>query len=401
MSEHRGRRFREEDDDEFENDVRDVDISQQIRVQRRKRARRNKLFLGFLMMSISVMIVGTIAYNILYREEVSDVLSGAFDIVGGLFLSEDEESIVTGELIEIVIPDGASTTAIAEILYENELISSVLQFRVKSRLEEYDGTFKRGTYDIDKGTNTKDIMDILQLGTVVQENKITIPEGYTVQQIAKKVEEIGFATAEEFIDEVQNGVFDYDFINDIPEDRDYRLEGYLFPNTYMVSEKSTVNDLIGIMLAEFNRVYETEMKPYLDTYEHGYTLDELVVMASIIEKEIVVVEEKPRAAGVIYNRLDAGMPLQMDATVLYAMGIVKEDVTYADLEIESPYNTYKVNGLPVGPISNPGALSLVATVNPEEHKYIYYVLEAKGQSNHVYTETYDDFLKAKEKYKNS
>lgn len=353
----------------------------EVREKRRKRNKRIRLLILSLVLLIPAFIAAKFAFE--------------------FFIEEEPAGVPTGEIVSIVIPEGSSTEGIANILKENDLIDNVLQFRIKSRLDGFDGTYQRGDYDIDTGLSNKEIMELLQTGIVLKDIKITIPEGYTVLQMAKKVEEIGFATAEEFIYEVQNGHFNYDFIDDIPDDRDYRLEGYLSPNTYLVTEDNTAYELINLMLAEFNRVYEKEMKPYLETYKLDYTLDELVIMASIIEKEIVVAEEKPRAAGVIYNRLDLGMPLQMDATVLYAMGIVKEDITYTDLEIDSPYNTYLVSGLPIGPISNPGSLALVATVNYEEHDYVYYVLEAKGKSNHVYTETYSEFLKAKEKYKNS
>lgn len=400
-----GRRFREDDtldneqnNQEFNNqdnnqeqndrkeyvavqEPRDVRQRSEIRSKKRKRGKFLRGFIFFLCLLLPIFFVSMFAFKFVFEEE--------------------EYGILTGELVDVNIPDGATTQIIGDILLENELIPNVLQFRIRSRIGGFDGTYKRGDYKIDTGLSSNEIMQLLQTGVVLEDIRITIPEGYSVSQMAKKVEEIGFATAEEFIDEVQNGVFNYDFINDIPDDRDFRLEGYLFPNTYMVTEKNDVHDLINLMLAEFNRVYTEEMMPFLETYPFEYTLDELVVMASIIEKEIVVAEEKPIAAGVIYNRLDAGMPLQMDATVLYAMGIVKEDVTYADLEIDSPYNTYKINGLPIGPISNPGELSLVATVNPENHNYIYYVLEARGQSNHVYTETYNEFLAAKNKYKNS
>ncbi|WP_317856112.1 endolytic transglycosylase MltG [Chakrabartyella piscis] len=310
-----------------------------------------------------------------------------------------KETVLTGIEVEIVIPEGASTIAIAEILKENQLINDTWIFRIKSRIDGYDGTFKQGTYHIDTGLTSEEIMEMLQNGVVYDGDvKFTIPEGYNTLQIAEKLESEGICTTEEFIAAANEDVYDYDFLEGLP-DRDYRLEGYLFPNTYYITDDATAYDVVTVMLDGFDAMYN---EAYRELVAQGeYTLDEYVTMASIIEKEIAVADERAIASGVIRNRLESGMPLQMDATVLYAMGIIKEDVTYTDLEVDSPYNTYKVTGLPIGPISNPGASSFEAALYPEDHNYIYYVVEAKGQSNHLYFENYDDFLVAKNNYQNS
>jgi len=322
----------------------------------------------------------------------------SFGLFKSFMQSSVEEPVLTGETVTVTIPEGASTADIAKILKENKLIKSTLSFRVSSRLDGFDGTYRQGTYEIDKGLNTTQIMELLQTGVVLDEMKITIPEGFTTKQIAAKAEEKGICTAEEFINECNTGTFEFDFLKDLP-DREFKLEGYLFPDTYFIKEETTAHQLIQAMLKRFEQMYTKEYQNAVEA--SGHTLDELVTIASIIEKEIKVDEERPRAAGVIYNRLKDGMPLQVDATVLYAMGIVKEDISTVDLQVDSPYNTYKVKGLPVGPISNPGELSFKAALYPEDNKYIYYVVEAKGKDNHVFCETYEDFLKAKEKYKAS
>lgn len=309
------------------------------------------------------------------------------------------ETVLTGIEVEVVIPEGASTIAIAEILKENQLINDTWIFRIKSRIDGYDGTFQQGTYLIDTGLTSEEIMVMLQTGVVYNGDvKFTIPEGYTTVQIAEKLEEEGICTAAEFVAAANEDVYEYDFLEGIPE-REYRLEGYLFPNTYYVLEDATAYDVVEVMLDGFDAMYN---EAYRELVAEGeYTLDEYVTMASIIEKEIAVADERATASGVIRNRLESGMMLQMDATVLYAMGIVKEDVTYTDLEVDSPYNTYKVTGLPLGPISNPGASSFEAALFPEDNDFIYYVVEARGQSNHLYFENYDDFLVAKNNYLNS
>ncbi|MDD3394587.1 MAG: endolytic transglycosylase MltG [Anaerotignum sp.] len=322
----------------------------------------------------------------------------SFGMSKNFMMSSVEEPILTGEAVSVTIPEGASTADIAAILKENKLIKNTFTFRLSSKLDGFDGTYQQGTYAIDTGLNQTQIMQLLQTGVVFDDVKFTIPEGYTTQQIAAKAEEIGVCTEEEFIEECNTGSFDFEFVKNLP-DREFKLEGYLFPDTYYVKEETTAHDLIQAMLKRFEQMYTTEYQDAVAA--SGYTLDEMVTIASVIEKEIKVDEERPRAAGVIYNRLKEDMPLQVDATVLYAMGIVKEDITTVDLQVDSPYNTYKVTGLPIGPISNPGELSFKAALYPEENNYIYYVVEAKGQNNHIFCETYEEFLKAKENYKAS
>ena len=200
-------------------------------------------------------------------------------------------------------------------------------------------------------------MELLQSGKIAVNLKITIPEGYTVKQIAAKVAETELCTADEFIEECNKGNFSYDFLKDLP-DREYQQA----------------------------------------VADSGYTLDEIVTIASMIEKEIKVESERPTAAGVIYNRLKDNMSLGIDATVLYAVGKTGGELTSADLETDSPYNTRKNKGLPLGPIANPGESSFKAALYPEDNSYLYYVVEAVGKDNHVYCETYDEFLAAKRAY---
>ncbi|MFI3173751.1 MAG: endolytic transglycosylase MltG [Bacillota bacterium] len=376
MSKNRREQYNDNDDDDEYEYVSDI---------RKRRAK--KFFFKLLSFFFTIALLAA-------------AMGGGFYFSRTYLFPEESAVVLTGDTVDITIPAGASTESIATILHNANLIPNVLMFRIQSRLDGFDGTYQQGSYQVDRGLTMSQIMELLQTGVVMQEGEwITIPEGYTTLQIASKVEEMGIASAEEFVAATKTGnfKFEYEFLADTP-DREMPLEGYLFPQTYLLQEGDTVETLIHLMLQEFQRVYETDMKPLLDSSGLPYTLDEFVTMASIVEKEIVVTAERSRAAGVIYNRLNRGMPLQMDATVLYAMGIVKEDVTYADLEFDSPYNTYKVPALPIGPISNPGKESLLAVVQPESHNYLYYVLEKRGSSNHVYTETYDEFLTAKNNY---
>ena len=319
----------------------------------------------------------------------------SFTFMNHLMNPPEEEVELSGQTVTITIPEGAGTEDIAKILKENKLIHSVFSFKLTSKLEGFDGTYKQGTYEVDTGLTKRQIMELLQSGKVAADLKVTIPEGYNVKQIAAKVAETEVCTAEEFIEECNNGTFDYDFLKDLP-DREYKLEGYLFPDTYFLHESMTAHDIIDAMLARFDQMYTEEYQKAVA--DSGYSLDEIVTIASMIEKEIKVEEERPTAAGVIYNRLDENMSLGIDATVLYAVGKTSGELTSADLDIDSPYNTRKNTGLPLGPIANPGEASFKAALYPEEHKYLYYVVEAVGKDNHVYCETYDEFLNAKAAY---
>lgn len=359
-------------------------------LERKKRQKKKKRWKSFLfVLFILLLCIG--------------LCVGAFQFFRSVMMpSEPEIGANLGEEISITIPQGATTSDIADILKENGLIRSTFKFKLESKLNDYDGTYQQGTYTLNQGMTHQQIMEMLQTGGNVDESyRLLIPEGFTTQEIADRLEEQGIMTAQEFINEANQGTFDYAFLEDLPvsEERKYRLEGYLFPDTYLLYEGVTAHEIIDKMLQRFDEIYTQQMRDAVA--QSGYTLDEIVTMASIIEAEIQVPEERKIASGVIRNRLNAGMKLQMDATVLYAQGVTKEDVTYSDLEYDSPYNTYQVDGLPIGPISNPGAAALEAAIYPDENNYMYYVLEAQGSGNHIYTETYEEFLQAKENYKAS
>ena len=352
--------------------------SQRNQAQRKRKRKQQKLF-RLLVVLVLAVIIGVVCFR----------------LGEGLMGSSSAEVNLTGETVMVTIPEGAGTSEIADILKENKLIGSKLSFRISSRINGYDGTFKQGTYEIDTGLTQIQIMDLLQSGEVATDNKITIPEGYNTRQIAAKAEKLGICTAQEFIEEANTGVFEYDFLEGLP-DREYRLEGYLFPDTYFLTENMTAHDLIDMMLSRFEQMYTVEYQNAVAS--SGYTLDEIVTIASMVEKEITVDEERARAAGVIYNRLDEDMSLGIDATVLYAVGRDSGSLTQEELQTDSPYNTRLNKGLPLGPISNPGEASFRAAVMPENNNYLYYVLEGEGQSNHIFCETYDQFLEAKANY---
>ena len=313
------------------------------------------------------------------------------------YVNSSQEIEIQAESAHIEIPEGASTKDIAEILNNAGLIGNEFIFRLQSKLQGYDGTYIQGKYDIPIGSSAEEIMNILQNGPQVDESRrVTIPEGFTSNRIAELLDEKGIVTYDEFINEMNTGNFDYDFLKEIPK-RDYYLEGYLFPATYDFANDATAHDVICQMLDRFQIAYDNILK----NNSSNYTSDELVTVASMVEAEIQVPEERPIAAKVIYNRLDAGMKLQIDSTVQYANNTRNEVVTYNDLDVDSPYNTYIYEGLPIGPICNPGEAALEAAASPDDNNYIYYVLKERGSGEHFFTDNYDEFLAAKESYQNS
>lgn len=359
------------------------------REKRRKKRQQRKRIRKILISFIVIVIVCAIGIGLYYITR---------DFIFAPKTNTESQNL-DGEDITITIPSGATTKQIAEILKEKGLIQSVLKFRMDSKKNQFDGTYKQGTYTVNTDMTPIQMMELFQQGGAMDERlKLVVPEGFTTAEIATRLEEKGIMTADDFINEANTGDFDFDFVKDLPE-RENRLEGYLFPDTYFLSESMTAHELIQKMLNRFSEIYEEKSGNMKS--ESTYSMDEIVTIASIIEAEIQVPEERKRAAGVIYNRLNLDMPLQMDATVLYAMGITKEDVLEKDLEVDSPYNTYQNKGLPIGPICSPGAASLAAALSPEENNYLYYVLEEKGKGNHIYTEDYESFLQAKERYKTS
>lgn len=354
---------------------------------KKKKSKGKLVYFAYLIFAIVVCIIILKAVNFAF--------SAGKNITGSSSDKSQQEAI--GEDVKVIIPEGASTKEIAEILYKNDLIDSVVMFRLTSKNGDYDGKYRQGDYLIAKGTEDEEIMKILQSGAVYSDGvKVTVPEGYTAKKIAEKLEGAGVVTATEFLDEMNNGTFDYDFLKNVPV-RDNYLEGYLFPATYEIKAGATAHDIIVQFLDRFEIAYNNVLKGK-DT---DYTIDEIVTVASMIESEIQVDGERAVAAGVIYNRLKTDMALGIDSTVQYALSTRNEVVTTTDLEVDSPYNTYKYKGLPLGPISNPGEAALEAAANPDENNYYYYVVKERGSGEHVFTETYDEFLNAKQAYKNS
>lgn len=286
------------------------------------------------------------------------------------------------------ISEGESVSRIADILKDNGLISSKVLF--KTKVDDTEGYLKPGQYTIKKGTSAEEIIRILKAGA--EENiVVTIPEGYSVEMIAKTVSKSGLCTEEEFLKASNTLDYDYEFLKNLNPNGKYKLQGFLYPNTYYFVKGMTAQEMVAVMLGEFQKQMENA----------GVTTDNLykkVTIASLLQREAKVHSEKPIIAGVIYNRLKEDMLLQIDASVVYGVTDGMYDITAVynnHLKSDSPYNLYKFKGLPPGPISNPDIESVVAAQNPQKHDYLYYRTdENKKDGTHIFTKTFNEHLNA-------
>lgn len=289
---------------------------------------------------------------------------------------------------QITVPAGASTEQIASLLGEAGLVRHELWFRLFSKLGGHDGQYLQGVFLVPEGAGYGKIFDILKNPPVPQDVvKVTIPEGFELRQIADKLEEAGLIDREAFYQEVENGVFDYAFLKGLPK-RENRLEGYLFPDTYQFSKQEGERAIIEKMLARFDEVYNETYR--LRAKELNMTDDEVITLASVIEREAQGDADRKKVAGVFANRLkNAQYPyLESCATVQYILKERKAVLTVADTKIDSPYNTYQNPGLPAGPIASPGQKSIEAALYPEQHDYLFFVMDSSGK--HRFAKTFSE-----------
>ncbi|MCI1943820.1 endolytic transglycosylase MltG [Clostridium luticellarii] len=266
---------------------------------------------------------------------------------------------------------------------------SMLKWYIGRHFEN--STLKPGRYSFSKDISLNDFVFYLKSG--IKDNrpvKVIIPEGYDIEQVGSLLEKKGVISSSDFIKSCREYKLP-DFVKKDPKRR-YALEGYLFPDTYSLLKGSSGSHIIQVMLTRFSQVMDEIQK---DTGKQikSQNVDKIITMASIVEKEVEKPEERGKAASVFYNRLNRNMKLQSCATVLYALGVHKDKVYYKDLEVNSPYNTYKVDGLPEGPISNPGKECIIAAVNPDKTDYIYFV--SKNDGTHFFTNSSEKFLDVK------
>lgn len=303
--------------------------------------------------------------------------------------ASDVKGVELKESITVEIAQGSGTSAIATQLEDAGAIKSAKKFKAVAKDTGMDKKFQPGSITIENGMSYEKIMEVLtkpNRGRV----KVVIPEGYELRQITDTLEKAGVIDRATFESELVASKYDYPFLKDLPN-RENSLEGYLFPDTYFISTEYTEKDIINMMLSEFNKRFKDEY--YARAKELNMTVDDIVTLASVIERETSSDPERAKVAGVFYNRLKTNMKLQSCATVQYILKERKANLSIADTQIDSPYNTYKNSGLPVGPIASPGIECIVAALYPEETDAVYFVMGKDGK--HVFSKTYDEHLKAK------
>lgn len=317
---------------------------------------------------------------------VAAVLLGA-----GLFLAFGTSHTIersdrdAGENIYMVVKPGTTASEISDRLMQLGVIDSRLRFWWLMKLQGDASKFKTGTYAFTPHMDEQAVLDKLVAGdtTVV---KFTIPEGFGIKEIAKRLADEGLVDEQEFLAEAKDFA-PYDYMKKRPNVR-YAAEGYLFPDTYVIHSDVSAEGIMKMMAEDF----DTRLTPALrqQAAAKGLSIHDLITLASLVEKEARYDEDRPIIAQVFFKRLQMGMPLQSDTTLQYLMAGPKEDVSIEDTKIDSPYNTYQHEGLPPGPIASPGMKSILAVLNPANTDYLYFVADRQGH-NH-YSQTYDEHL---------
>lgn len=300
----------------------------------------------------------------------------------GVPVSIDGERTVT-----VTVKPDMTVKEIGEMLCQNGIIHSAAFFRITARVRGVENALQAGDYALSAGMNMTDILDRLVRGDNVY-RQLTIPEGYNVEQIAKLLAEQGLGDGAVF-KSLARKVAPYDYMVRQPEII-YPVEGYVFPDTYRIAPGMTEEAVLQLLVANFDKKLTADMRERAKTL--GLSLHQVVTLASLVEKEAKLDEERPVIAGVFYNRLKQGMPLQSCPTVQYILGYPKAEITIADTQIASPYNTYQNSGLPPGPIASPGMASLRAALYPADTPYLYFVAAKDGA--HRFSQTYEEHLAA-------
>lgn len=319
--------------------------------------------------------------------------------VSALFLPSYLSTTANTDVVEITVPKGASLNHVSNTLHDNGVIKNKIWFKYRAKESQVDRSIKPGTYLIQPDSNLVDIFELLEEGIPEEPIILTIPEGYTLYQIAERIASLGFGTKNEFINATKE-IFESGNYSFNTENLYFEMEGYLYPDTYYFIERQTVSDIANHLIETTNNIFTEEYKNKAD--ELNLSIHEVLTLASLIEREAKHDAEKSTISGVIHNRLDIDMILQIDASVIYGVGEGKEHnsiIYQSDLDRKEPFNTYKVPGLPPGPIASPSKSSIHAALYPDNHEYLYYVLSPE-EDGHVFSKTYDEHLINRAKYVN-
>ncbi|MBI4491243.1 MAG: endolytic transglycosylase MltG [Chloroflexi bacterium] len=346
------------------------------------------LLRALLVLVAGLFVLGTAA-------SVYLALGGAGDAVRTLASGWDGPASDDPTPRRFQVREGQSAAEIGQALEQQGLIRSALVFRTLVRTRGVESKLGRGEYELRATMATGEIVDVLVAGSVARGRRFTIPEGWRAAEVAQRLETQGLVKAEAFLAVVAAPARIAPFHQLVGEPSS--LEGYLFPETYEVELNASAEKIAELMVRQFDQQFDAELRRKARAV--GLTLHQAVTLASIVEREAAVSQERRLISGVFHNRLKAAMPLQADPTVQYAvanqnpraaaaLGFWKQELQPEDLALPSPFNTYQVKGLPPGPICNPGLASLQAAVDPQPTEYYYFV--ARQDGSHVFARTLDE-----------
>ena len=310
-------------------------------------------------------------------------------VSASIFISTIKKPLKISGSEVVNVEEGDSFYSIVSRLSNENKIKSPLLIKIYSKLTNLNLEVVPGNHTLEQSMSLKEMAEVLKETSNANTVTITIPEGFTIDDIAVRVSENGICTKDEFLSAVKNYPLP-SYVKDDPDKR-YNLEGFLFPDTYNFDAGVKPEYIIETMIKRFEEIWSKVSTGFNIKSED---IEKVITVASIIEKEARVDKDRPLVASVIYNRLAQDMPLQIDATVIYAHGYYIENVRNRHLAIESKYNTYLHDGLPVGPICNPGVASIEAALNPAKTDYLFYLLASDNE--HYFTNNYDDIKKKKQ-----
>ncbi len=318
---------------------------------------------------------------------MAGILILAAIVLGVAINANNNKNLATGENIIITVEPGMTNADIATLLQNKKMINSPVFFRLQSKFARMERSLQAGEYEIVSGMSNWEIIDLFSKGQV-RHKTLTIPEGYTIEQIAKKIEESGLGSAEEF-KKAAKDYAPYSYMETSNNNVIFKAEGFAYPSTYYLSPGSAEKEILAIMVKEFDTQLTEDIRQ--KAKDKNMSVRDLVNLASLVEKEAVFPEERPLIAGVFLKRLQIQMPLQSDTTIQYILGVQKKEISIADTKIDSPYNTYLYAELPPGPIASPSISTINAVLDPKPTNYLYFVADLEG--HHHFTETYQDHLK--------
>lgn len=298
----------------------------------------------------------------------------------------------SNKIVDFNIQKGQGAGVISINLGNQGLIKHPSIFKLYVLLFGKTEKLQTGMYELSPAMDIDDMLEKFIQGDVKKE-KITIIEGWNLKDMAQYFEEKGICVKEEFFNLVKKDFSsEFNFLNDKPGSMD--LEGYLFPDTYEFIPGTDAEDIIKEILSNFDEKLSFKLRQEIN--RQGKSIFEVITMASLIEREVRILEDKKLVSGIFWKRLKIGKPLQSCATIIYITGKKSTDVSIDDTKIDSPYNTYKYQGLPLGPISNPGLDSIIAAIYPTKSDYLYFLSTLDGTT--IFSKTFTEHNKARAKY---